>query len=431
MFKTIRNAWRIEDIRKKMIFTLFIIAIFRIGSVIPVPFMNATIIRELIRQHTELGGALGYYNMMSGGALSTGALFALGISPYITSSIVIQLLAVAIPYLENLGKEGPEGQKKLQVITRYTTLGLALLQSIAYYLLNRNAGAVTKFEGSFANTFAGIVIVLSFTAGAMFVVWLGERIDERGIGNGISILLFVGIISRAPSGFTSLYTAFLKGGKYYALIPITIIMFLIIIFAIIVMTSAERRIPVQYAKRVVGRKLVGGQASYMPIKVMMSGVMPVIFAGAILSVPAMIKQFVDPMAERTIGKVLGIFDYNRLPYAIFYLVLIIAFNYFYVAIQYNPMEMANDLRKNSGTIPGIRPGQPTADFISKVISRITLVGALFIAVLAIMPIIAGAIGGLPIALGGTSIIIVVNVALDTVKELESMMMMRHYKGFLE
>lgn len=413
-----------------MIFTLFIVLVFRVGSAIPVPFMDATIIRQIIDVQTQMGGALGYYNMLSGGSLSSGALFALGISPYITSSIVIQLLTIAIPYLERLSQEGPEGQKKLTVITRYTTLALALLQSIAYYLLNRNGGAIQHTTGA-SGVFAAIVIIASFTAGAMLVLWLGERIDERGIGNGISILLFAGIVSRGPSAITTLFAYFMQGGKYYALVPITIIIFLVMIIAIVIMTNAERRIPVQYAKRVVGRKLVGGQSSYMPIKVMMSGVMPVIFAGAILSIPAMIKQFTDPYAQRTIGKILGIFDYNRLPYAILYLILIIAFNYFYVAIQYDPMEMANDLRKNSGTIPGIRPGQPTADFIGRVISRVTLVGAVFIAFVAIMPIIAGAIGNLPIALGGTSIIIVVGVALDTVKELESLMMMRHYKGFLE
>ena len=430
---TLRNAWKIDELRKKILYTFLIVLVFRIGSNIPVPFVNADALAAMASD----GSFLGYLNILSGGAFSNAALFALGISPYITSSIIIQLLTIAIPALEAMSKEGAEGRKKLAKITRYTTLGLAVMQSAAYYILNRNMRAVQSFELGFYNFFAMLVIVSSFAAGAMLIVWLGEQIDKKGIGNGISIILFAGIISRAPHSLMYLY-ALLRSGepKYYWMVPMIVLVFLFLIYAIVIMTNAERRVPVQYAKRVVGRKMYGGQSSYIPIKVTMSGVMPVIFASALLSLPGMIKNFAYQMpieeAEQLMGyKFLSFFDYNRLPYAILYLILIIAFNFFYVAVQYNPVEMANNLRKNNGTIPGIRPGKPTSDFISKVISKITLVGALFIAGVAILPIIMGNVAKVNIALGGTSIIIIVGVALDSVKQLESQMMMRHYKGFLE
>lgn len=436
MLETIRNAWKIADLRKKILYTLLIVIVFRIGSAIPVPFMNAAVLQEFMNNASS-GSFMGYLNLMTGGSLSRATLFALGISPYITASIVIQLLTFAIPALENLSKEGADGQKKIAKINRYTTLGLSLLQAIAYYILNRNltsstgAYAVTYRDG-FSGIFAAIVIVASFTAGSMVVVWLGEQIDKKGVGNGISMILFAGIISRAPVAVEMLWNFFASGSVYYIVMALLIIViFLLMIWAIVIMTNAERRIPVQYAKKVVGRKMYGGQSSFIPIKVTMSGVLPVIFASALLSLPSMIKDFAVRDTESIAFKILSIFDYNRWTYALFYLVLIIAFNYFYIAIQYNPMEMANNLRKNSGTIPGIRPGQPTADFISKVISKITLVGALFIAAICIFPIIMGMVTGINLALGGTSIIIVVGVALDSVKQLESQMMMRHYKGFLE
>ncbi len=432
MIETIKNAWRIADLRKKLIYTLLIIMIFRIGAAIPVPFIDAGAIAAMFSQ----GGnnPLGYIDILTGGAFSNATLFAMSISPYITSSIVIQLLQVAIPALERMAKEGEEGRRKLAKITRYTTMGLALVQSIAYYLMNRNLGAV-QFRDGFSGVFSAVVIVLTYTAGAMLIVWLGESIDKNGIGNGISMILFAGIVSRGPATITKLYgyiqLAKMGETKFYILVPAILVLFLVVIALIVLMTNAERRIPIQYAKRVVGRKMYGGQSSYIPVKVTMSGVMPIIFASALLSLPGMIKSFIDPQGVRTIGKILGWFNYNTPIYAVLYLVLIIAFNYFYVAIQYNPIEMANNLRKNNGTIPGIRPGKPTSDFIAKVIARITLVGALFIAGVAILPILLGGITGINIALGGTSIIIVVGVALDTVRQLESQMMMRHYKGFLE
>lgn len=431
MIETLRNAWKIEELRKKILYTIMIVFIYRIGAAIPVPFMSADALQAMV---DSTGSMLGFLNNMTGGAFANATLFAMSISPYITSSIVIQLLTVAIPALEQMAKEGAEGRKRLTQITRYTTLGLALLQSIAYYILNRNMGALAYYDG-FSGVFSALVIILTFTAGAILIVWLGESIDRKGIGNGISMILFAGIISRGSSVISTvaLYLERAKEGEtqFYIILPILGIVFLGIIFAIVLMTNAERRIPVQYAKRVVGRKMYGGQSSYIPVKVTMSGVMPVIFASALLSIPGMVKGFIDPNAERWVGKILGLFDYNTWFYAIIYLLLIIGFNYFYVAIQYNPIQMANDLRKNNGTIPGIRPGKPTSDFIAKVIGKITLVGALFIGAIAVLPIMIGGLAQVNIALGGTSIIIVVGVALDSVRQLESQMMMRHYKGFLE
>lgn len=427
MFDVIRNAWKIPDLRRKLLYTLMIILVFRIGSALPTPFMDAGVLTQMVQ---KTGSLLGYIDVLTGGAFSRATIFAMSISPYITSSIIVQLLTVAIPALEALAKEGNDGRKKLSKITRYVTLGLALIQSIAYFLTNRNLGAVRYTEG-FSGVFAAVVIISTFVGGSLLIVWLGEQIDKNGIGNGISIILFAGIISRGPNTVTLLVQYWKVGGKYYAYVPAVIVIFVVLITAIVHMTNAERRIPVQYAKRVVGRKMYGGQSSYIPVKITMSGVMPIIFASSLLSIPGMIKSFIDPQTLRPIGKILAVFDYNSWVYAVLYLFLIIGFNYFYVAIQYNPIEMANNLRKNNGTIPGIRPGKPTSDFISRVISKITLVGALFIGAVAILPILLGSVAGMNIALGGTSIIIVVGVALDTVRQLESQMMMRHYKGFLE
>ena len=431
MIETLKNAWKIADLRKKILYTLMIILIFRIGSVIPLPYMDPSAIQSMINMN---GSLFGYLNILSGGSFGQATIFALSISPYITSSIVIQLLSIAIPYLERLAKEGEEGRKRLNKITRYTTVGLALFQSIAYYFMFRNMNAVAYRDG-FQGVFAALVIILSLTAGSCLVVWLGECINESGVGNGISILLFVGIVSRGPAAAAKMLT-YLQWGfsgetKYIFFVPLILVVFVAMIAFIIVMTNAERRIPVQYAKRMVGRKMYGGQSTHIPIKVNMSGVMPIIFASSLLAIPGTIKGFVDPNAERFVGKFLGLFDYNQWLYAILYFVLIIAFNYFYVAIQYNPLEMSNNLRKNNGTVPGYRPGKPTTDFISKVIGKVTLLGALFLAVIAIFPIFLGAVTQMNISLGGTSIIIVVGVALDTARQLESQMMMRHYKGFLE
>ena len=431
MFDTLRNAWHIADIRKKILYTLMIIAIFRIGSAIPVPFVDPNVLKQLI----EGSAGLGYLDILTGGGFSNATIFAMSITPYITASIVIQLLTIAIPALERLAKEGEEGKKVIDKITRYTSMGLALIQSIAYFLLLRNQGAL-RFDTGFSFWFSAIVIVSMFTAGSALIIWLGERIDVKGIGNGISMILFAGIISRAPHAAMTLWGFIELANKgeprYYFLVPLVLVLFLFIIAFIVLMTNAERRIPVQYAKRVVGRKMYGGQSTHIPIKVNMSGVLPIIFASSLLSIPGTIKGFVFPTpVDTTLYHILSWFDYNRGAYAILYFLLIIAFNYFYVAVQYNPIEMANNLQKNNGGIPGIRPGRPTSEFISKVISKITLIGALFLAVIAILPIGLNALTKMNIALGGTSILILVGVALDTMRALESQMMMRHYKGFLE
>ncbi|MBS4785081.1 MAG: preprotein translocase subunit SecY [Clostridiales bacterium] len=432
MLETLKNAWKMADLKKKLIYTFFMLLLFRIGSAIPVPFLETGVLKNFIEQSSN--NWLGYIDLLSGGSFSQSTLFALGISPYITASIVIQLLAVAIPALENLAKEGEEGRKLLNKYTRYTTVALAALNATAYYFMMRNMDALSYTEGWQA-IFAAVVIIVSFMAGAMLVMWMGEQIDNKGIGNGISMILFAGIVSRAGSVIVKFYT-YLQlaiGGlyRYYFFLAITIVLFLAAVVFIIVMTNAERRIPVQYAQRVVGRKMYGGQSSHIPIKVNMSGVLPVIFASSILGIPGMIAGFMTIDPDGIAGKILGQLNYNSWIYAILYFFLIMAFNYFYIAIQYNPMEIANNLRKNNGTIPGIRPGKPTADFISRVVSKVTVVGGIFLAIIAIGPILLSRLLQMDISLGGTSIIIVVGVALDTVRQLESQMMMRHYKGFLE
>ena len=428
MFQTIRNAWAIPETRKKLFYTLLIIVIFRIGSAIPVPFLEPSALKSMIESS---GDFLGYLDIMTGGSFANATLFAMSITPYINASIIIQLLTVAIPPLERMSKEGEEGRKKIAKITRYTTFILALLQGVAYYFLARNSNAVRYTDGA-SGIFTAIVIVVTFVAGTAVIVWLGERINEKGIGNGISIILFAGIISRGPSMIGTLITYWnMNNPLYYVLIPLVVLVFILMIAFIVLMTNAERRIPVQYAKRVVGRKMYGGQNSHIPIKVSMSGVMPIIFASAFVSIPGTIAAFFRP-AEGSFWKgFLNVFNYTSIWYGIIYFILIIGFNYFYVAIQYNPIEIANNLRKNSGAIPGIRPGKPTSDFISKVLSKITFVGAIFLGIIAIFPIIFTNISGINVAIGGTSILIVVGVALETMRTLESQITMRHHKGFLE
>ena len=431
MLETLKNAWQMADLRKKLLYTGMILLLFRIGAAIPVPFLEPETLKTYI---TEGGNWLGYIDLLSGGAFGNSTLFALGISPYITASIVIQLLAVAIPSLEQLAKEGEEGRKVLNRYTRYATVILGGVQSVAYYFLLRNSNALLYTEGA-SGIFSAVVIVISFLAGAMLVMWMGEQIDNKGVGNGISMILFAGIVSRASSlvstMVTEIYLAINGIMKYWFIVPFTIVLFLAAVVFIVIMTNAERRIPVQYAQRVVGRKMYGGQSTHIPIKVNMSGVMPVIFASSILSIPTTIAGFVDVDPDGIMGSILSVLRYDGIVYAVLYFFLIMAFNYFYISIQYNPMEIANNLRKNNGTIPGIRPGKPTADFIAKVVSKVTVVGGVFLAVIAIGPILLSRLMGVNISLGGTSIIIVVGVALDTVRQLESQMMMRHYKGFLE
>ena len=431
MLDTLRNAWKIEDLRKKLLFTFFILMLTRIGSQIPVPFLDPGALTSMV---SSTGGIFSYLDMLTGGAFSRSTLFALSISPYITASIVIQLLTVAIPYLENLAQEGEEGKRRINKITRYTTLALAFLQAFAYTMLLNNQGAIQSFEG-WQYYFARIIIILCFTAGAMLIVFMGERIDAKGIGNGISMILFIGIVSRGGAVVNTMI-AYLKlaveGATYYFFaVPFVIVLFLAVIAFIIVMTNAERRIPVQYAKRIVGRKQYGGQSTFIPIKVNMSGVLPIIFASTLLAIPTTIKGFVQISDTSFFGKFLNLFNYNTIWYGLLYFFLIMGFSYFYVAIQYNPIEISNNIRKNSGTVPGIRPGKPTSDYIAKIVSKTTFLGGLFLSVIAVAPIGVGALTRMNISLGGTSVIIVVGVALDMVRQLESQMMMRHYKGFLE
>ncbi len=430
MFATFRNAWKIEDLRKKIMYTVMILIVFRIGVATPVPFLTTGALTEMV---STSGNLLGYLDMLTGGAFSRATLFALSVTPYINASIIINLLQVAIPALERLAKEGADGQRKLQRITRYAALFFSLaLSGMYYYLLVRNNAV--HYTSGWQQAFSAAVIISCFTAGAMLIMWLGERIDAKGIGSGMSLLIFTGIVSRLPSAVLSLISAWQLAGSgytiYYFAVPLIMVVTLLSVVFIIIMTSAERRIPVQYAKKVVGRKMYGGQSSHIPIKVNMSGVMPVIFAGSLISIPGTLKSLLN-ITDGFWATVLGVFDYNRWGYAIVYAVLIIAFNYFYVSIQYNPLDIANNLRKNNGTIPGIRPGRPTQDFIQRSLNKITIIGAVFLGVIALVPIVIGNLTGLNFQLAGTSLIILVGVALDTSRALESYMLMRHHKGFLE
>ncbi|MEE0060597.1 MAG: preprotein translocase subunit SecY [Acutalibacteraceae bacterium] len=434
MLKTISNAFKVPDLRKKLLFTLLMIIMFRIGSVIPVPFLDMAALQQTMAGLTQQGSMFAYLDTLSGGAFANATLFAMGVTPYINSSIIIQLLSVAIPYLERLSKEGEEGRKKLATITRYTTVILGLIQGIAFYVFLYRSNVVS-YRAGFDFIFSAIVIVLVFTAGTALVMWMGEQINQYGIGNGISMILFAGIIARFPLIITQLVEFFKMaiGGQtiYFVFVPLFVIIFLAVMWIITFMNDAERRIPIQYAKRVVGRKMYGGQSSHLPIKVALGGVLPIIFASSILSIPSTIRMFM-PNATGAWANFLDLFRQDSWIYAILYFILIILFAYFYTSIQYNPIEMSNNLRQNNGTIPGIRPGKPTSDFIAKILSRITLIGALFLAVIAIVPIIYGNLTGMSaMSLGGTSIIIVVGVCLETVKQMESQMMMRHYKGFLD
>ena len=425
MLETIKNAWKVVDLRKKILFTLFIIIVFRVGSAIPVPFIDPA----ALEASNMTGGIFQSISILTGGALEYGAIFALGVTPYINSSIIMQLLSVAIPALERLSHEGEEGRKKIAKYTRFATVILALIQGIAYYIFLESNGIVTV-KGTGAVLFAGAVIALALAAGSALVMWLGEQIDEKGIGNGISILLFAGILSRAPQAFMGLVN--LWNLQYQVAVVGIVVVFLLVIAFIVWMTNAERRLPVQYAKRVVGRKMLGGQNTHIPIKVNMSGVMPIIFASSILMIPSMVLTFMGNKVN-WVTKGLQLFSTQGIFYAVIYFAMIIGFAYFYVTIQYNPVEMANNLRKNSGSIPGIRPGKPTSDFIKKVLSRVTLIGAICLSVIAIGPIIFSFISPAfaSVSIGGTSVLIIVGVALEMVNNLESQMLMRHYKGFLD
>ncbi len=434
MFEVFRNAWKLADLRKKILYTLFIIVIFRFGSSIFVPFLDSTMIAGSLGMNTADGNLFSYWDQMTGGSLSKGTLFAMSITPYINASIIVQLLTVAIKPLERLAKEGEEGRRKLNKINKYVALGLAVFQAVAFYLTLRNGKVVTYPDG-FSGVLAAITIVACFVAGASLIIWLGDQISEKGIGNGISMILFAGIVSRMPGDIYGLIMTIKTGGiKNAILVPIILLIYVAMITLVVLMTNAERKIPVQYAKRVVGRKMYGGQSSYIPIKVAMTGVMPIIFAMSIMSLPSTVCFFFGINGSGTSfwDGFVRLFSTSSWLYAVLYFLLIIGFNYFYVAITFNPIQIANDLKKNNGAIPGYRPGQPTADFINNSLTKITLIGALFLGFIAIFPIIFQNVSGITgLSLGGTTILIVVGVALETVRSIESQMMMRHHKGFLE
>ena len=421
MIETLRNAWKIPELRKKLMFTALVLLLYRIGNVIPVPYINVDALSSYFNNF--LGETiLGLYNAMSGSAFSSGTVLALSIQPYINASIIIQLLTVAIPALERMAKEeGEEGKKKLTMITRCSTVGLGLLMGWAFYSMLNTYGVITK-----SGFLPGLVIVLAFTAGSAVVMWLGEQINEFGIGNGISMILFANIISGLPSGLSTML-----GMGWWAIL-VAIVMVALVLFIIFV-NDAERRIPVQYAKRVVGRKIYGGQSTNLPIKVSMSGVMPVIFAQSICSFPATICAFFGITAAS--GKLWYdlFFSNTSWIYAACYFVMIFFFGWFYAAIQYDSVEIANNLKKNGGFIPGFRPGKPTADFIQKVINKIVVFGSMYLGIVALLPIICGILipNSTGLSIGGTSVIIVIGVALETVKAIEAQMLMRHYKGFLD
>ena len=448
MVKTIRNAWKLPDLRNKLLFVVFALLIFRLGAAIPVPYINTEYLQQTISANS--GTIFGLLNTLSGSALSNATLFALSIQPYINASIIIQLLTIAIPALERLAKDGgEEGKKKIQAITRYSTVAIGLLQGFGYYTLIKSYGLLTS-EG----VWPALVIVVSFTAGAVFLMWLGEQITEFGVGNGISIILFTGIVSRGPAMISTIVSGIQKylskpdmtdwteeavaaynSATMHPLVAVLLIVGMIALVVFIVFVSnAERKIPVQYAKRVVGRKMYGGQSTHIPIKVNLSGVLPIIFAQSIAMIPATIGMFVPSSQVEGSGwhTFLSVFNSSSLLYAVIYFILIIGFSYFYATIQFNPIEVANNLKKNGGFVPGFRPGRPTAEFLGKVLNRLTFFGAIYLGIVAILPIIVENITGIVnISVGGTSVIIVCGVALETVKMIENQMLMRHYKGFLE
>ena len=427
MIETLRNAWHVPELRKKITYTLFILLIFRIGSSIPVPYIDTVALAQYIDQMSTT--MLGYMNVFSGGGLSRATIFAMSVTPYINASIILQLLAVAIPALERMVREGgDEGRKKMTAITRYLGVALGLIQGYAYYVLLRSQGLV-----KYTDFWHGLVIVLTFTAGTALIMWLGEHISKNGVGNGISIILFAGIVSRGPALVGTMVELLKNGGANIIVAALTVLIGLAIIVFVVYISDAERRIPIQYAKRVVGRKQYGGQSTHLPIKVNASGVMPIIFAASIMSLPSTIEMMVTPKNGGLAEKIFALFHSNNPFYIVIYVLLIFAFSYFYATIQFNPIEIANNLKKNGGFIPGFRPGRPTAEFVARALGKVTFMGAIFLAVVAAVPLIIGAFNSSlgNVAIGGTSVLIVVGVAMETVRQIESQLMMHNYKGFLE
>jgi preprotein translocase subunit SecY len=429
VLKTLRNAWRIEELRKKILFTLLIVLLYRLGNAIPVPYVNTTLLASYFEQMQNT--VLGLLNVMSGSALSEATIFALSIQPYINASIIIQLLAIAIPALERLQKEeGEEGKKKLESITRYSTVAIGLLQGFAYYMLMRNYSIINSDMAN--SVWAAIVIILTFTSGSAIIMWMGEQITEFGIGNGISIILFASIVARIPNSIVTTVRNVKSGDLQWWAALLMLVGILAIVVLIVIVNDAERRVPVQYSKRVVGRKMYGGQSTHLPMKVNMSGVLPIIFAQSIAAIPATICAFVTKWQDSWV--MTHMFDTNTWPYLVIYFLLIIFFSYFYATIQFNPIEVSNNLKKNGGYIPGYRPGKPTSEFLQRVLNKITLFGAIYLGIVAVVPLLISMFSDIGtktgFSFGGTSIIIVVGVALETVRALEAQMLMRNYKGFL-
>lgn len=436
MFQTLKRAWGVPEIRKKLLYTLLMIIIFRFGSSITVPFLDASVVSGWMDSNATGGNFLEYLNTMTGGALSQATLFSLSITPYINASIIMQLLTYALPPLERLRDEGEEGRKKIEKITAFVALALSIFMSFAYYLTLKNTMQAVTYKTGWEMYFSAAVIIGCFVAGSSLIVWMGNRISDKGIGNGISMILFAGIAARFPVDAGHLVSLTMDSPNPYLFVTIGYLLFIVFEFAFIVfMNESERRIPIQYAKRVVGRKQYGGQKTHIPIKICMSGVMPIIFAMSFMSLPATIQLF-KPVTDNSSDFYIGFckfFSTQSWSYAILYFILIIAFNYFYVSIQYNPIEIANNLRQSNGGIPGIRPGKPTSDYIQRVLSKITLVGAFFLGIIAIIPIIIAKVDPnlQSLSMGGTTILIAVSVALETTRTLESQLMMRHHKGFLQ
>ncbi len=429
MFQTVVNAWKTPELKKKIVFTLVILLLYRLGSCIPVPYVNALVVES---SFSALSGSIfDYLTMLSGTGFAQANLFALSVSPYITAQIVIQLLTIAIPALERLSKEGEEGRQKINKYTRYLTIALSLVTAFGYYNLLKNSHGTLLEDGE--TTFGMLVMVACYCAGASLVMWLADKINENGIGNGVSMILFVNILSGGAQAATTLIAQIQRGGFnniFFAIL--SVIIMLAVLVLIVFITNSERRIPVQYAKRVVGRKMYGGQSSNLPLKLNMAGVMPVIFASSIVSLPATIGAFTNPTGFWK--KLIDFFSPNTWVYVVLQLALIVAFSYFYISISFNTVEVSNNLKKNGGFVPGIRPGRPTADYIKKILNRVTLIGALFLIIIAGLPMLASLLAPQYLGLlqfGGTSLLIVIGVALETVRELESQMAMRHYKGFLE
>ncbi|MCH5209688.1 MAG: preprotein translocase subunit SecY [Oscillospiraceae bacterium] len=439
MLQTLRNAWKIPDLRRRMLFTLMMLVVFRFGAHVPVPYLSSEAMQAFLGQGTDL---FSLFDVFTGGAFSNATVMAMGVSPYINASIIVQLLTVAIPALERMAKEGLEGRKKLNKITRYLGIALAFIQGAGLYVTLYNMGSAI-INPSVLTFFT---IVLTFTAGTAFIIWLGELITEKGLGNGVSMIIFAGIVSRIPTAAYNLYNQKLGSGITaggLVFVAAVLIVAIAAITFVVFFSDAERRIPVQYAKRVVGRKMYGGQSTNIPIKVAAGGVMPIIFASSIMAFPATIVRLLTggnmPTSPNIGYYILGCLSagfasewWTSVVYAVIYALLILFFTYFYSSIQFNPIELANNMKKSGGYIPGIRPGRPTSEYIQKISSRLNLVGAFFLAVIAILPVIVGAVFNIAsLQIGGTSLLIMEGVALETVRQIESQMTMRHYRGFLE